>query len=151
AISGSMAEERNPAGPLDDPAPAGEGAAPGSLGGVVADVVRKVVLAGAGALFLTEESARKLAREWKLPKELAGFLVSQASGAKDEVLRAVSAEIRRFLESEAFRRELFQVLESMAVEVNAEIRLKEAKGRPSRTRVTVTARPKGSEPQPEEP
>jgi len=147
-----MAEERIPPEPLDDSPPAGEGGAQSSLGGLVADVVRKVVLAGAGALFLTEESARKLAREWKLPKELAGFLVSQASGAKDEVLRAVSVEIRRFLESEAFRRELFQVLESMAVEVNAEIRLKEAKGRPSRTRVTVKpAPPKGSEPEPEEP
>jgi hypothetical protein len=146
-----MSEERNPPGPLDDPAPAAEGGVAGSLGGLVADVVRKVVLAGAGALFLTEESARKLAREWKLPKDLAGFLVSQAAGAKDEVLRVVSAEIRRFLESEAFRRELFQVLESMAVEVNAEIRLKEAKGRPARTRVSVRpARPHG-EPGPEEP
>jgi len=145
-----MAEERIPPEPLDDPAP-GEGGSQASLGGLVADVVRKVVLAGAGALFLTEESARKLAREWKLPKELAGFLVSQASGAKDEVLRAVSTEIRRFLESEAFRRELFDVLESMSVEVNAEIRLKEAKGR-SRTRVSVKpARARGGEPEPEEP
>ena len=146
-----MAEERIPPEPLDDPAPA-EAGATGSLGGLVADVVRKVVLAGAGALFLTEESARKLAREWKLPKELAGYLVSQASGAKDEVLRVVSAEIRRFLESEAFRRELFHVLESMAVEVNAEIRLKEAKGGRSRTRFTVKpARPRGGEPESGEP
>ncbi len=146
-----MAEERNPPGPLDDAPAAGEGGGAGSLGGLVADVVRKVVLAGAGALFLTEESARKLAREWKLPKDLAGFLVSQAAGAKDEVLRVVSTEIRRFLESEAFRRELFRVLESMAVEVNAEIRLKEAKGRPTRARVSVRpARPHG-EPGAEDP
>lgn len=146
-----MAEERIPPGPLDDPAP-GEGGGPASLGGLVADVVRKVVLAGAGALFLTEESARKLAREWKLPKELASYLVTQASGAKDEVLRVVSAEIRRFLESEAFRRELFRVLESMAVEVNAEIRLKEAKGPRSRTRVSVRpGRPRDDEGGPEEP
>ncbi|HEU4382481.1 MAG TPA: hypothetical protein VFR85_03170 [Anaeromyxobacteraceae bacterium] len=145
-----MAEEKLPPEPLEDPAPAEVGPA-ASLGGLVADVVRKVVLAGAGALFLTEESARKLAREWKLPKELAGYLVQQASGAKDEVLRVVSTEIRRFLESEAFRRELLRVLESMAVEVNAEIRLKDAKGR-SRTRVAVKpARPRSGEPEAEEP
>ncbi len=145
-----MGEERIPPEPLDEPVP-GEGGGAGSLGGLVADVVRKVVLAGAGALFLTEESARKLAREWKLPKDLAGYLVSQAQGAKDEVLRVVSTEIRRFLESEAFRRELFRVLESMSVEVNAEIRLKEAKGR-SRTRFAVKpARPRSGDPEAEEP
>ena len=142
-----MAEERIPPEPLEDAPATGEGGAQGSLGGLVADVVRKAVLAGAGALFLTEESARKLAREWKLPKDLAGYLVSQAPGAKDEVLRIVSSEIRRFLESEAFRRELFRILGSMALEVNAEIRLKEARGR-SRTRVSVRPRPR---PAPEEP
>ncbi len=143
-----MSEERVPSEPLDDAPPAGEGGAQGSLGGLVADVVRKAVLAGAGALFLTEESARKLAREWKLPKELAGYLVSQAQGAKDEVLRVVSSEIRRFLESEAFRRELTRILGSMALEVNAEIRLKEPQGR-SRARVSVKPRPR--RPAPDEP
>ncbi len=138
-----MAEERVPPESLDDATPPGEDAASASLGGVVADVVRKAVLAGAGALFLTEESARKLAREWKLPKELAGFLVTQAQGAKDEVLRIVSGEIRRFLQSEAFRRELFEILGSMTLEVNAEIRLGEARGR-RRTRVSV--RPRGRRP-----
>ena len=148
-----MSEERIPPEPLDDPPPAGEGGAQASLGGLVADVVRKAVLAGAGALFLTEESARKLAREWKLPKELAGYLVSQAQGAKDEVLRIVSSEIRRFLESETFRRELTRILGSMALEVNAEIRLKEPHGR-SRTRVSVkqrARRPAPEEPEAEEP
>ncbi len=143
-----MPEERIPPEPLDDAPPAGEGGAQGSLGGLVADVVRKAVLAGAGALFLTEESARKLAREWKLPKELAGYLVSQAQGAKDEVLRIVSSEIRRFLESETFRRELTRILGSMALEVNAEIRLKEPHGR-SRARVSVKPRPR--RPAPDEP
>ncbi len=74
--------------------------------GFIADVVRKAVLTGVGALFLTEEGAKKLAREWKLPKELAGYLVSQAAGAKDEILRVVGTEMRRFFESEAFRREI---------------------------------------------
>lgn len=146
-----MAEERVPPEPLDDATPPGEDAA--SLGGLVADVVRKAVLAGAGALFLTEESARKLAREWKLPKELAGFLVSQAQGAKDEVLRIVSEEIRRFLQSEAFRRELLGILGSMVLEVNAEIRLGEARGR-RRARVSVrpsARRPAAGDPEAEEP
>jgi hypothetical protein len=99
---------------------------PGTRGGFVAEAVRKAVLTGVGALFLTEEGARKLAREWKLPKDLAGYVVAQAQGAKDEVLRIVSQEVRRFFESEAFRREVMKLIGSMAIEVKAEIRFKEA-------------------------
>ncbi|HVP69335.1 MAG TPA: hypothetical protein VMT17_18945 [Anaeromyxobacteraceae bacterium] len=126
--------------PFDEPAPEEQGAPAGSgTVGFLADVVRKTVLTGMGALFLTEEGARKLAREWKLPKELAGFLVQQAHGAKDEVLRVVGQEIRRFFESETFRRELLKLLEGMSVEVQAEIRLTEAAPR-RRAKVRVRKR-----------
>jgi len=128
--------------PFDEPLPAEETSPAGGTGtvGFLADVVRKTVLTGMGALFLTEEGARKLAREWKLPKELAGFLVQQAHGAKDEVLRVVGQEIRRFFESETFRRELLKLLEGMSVEVQAEIRLTEAAPRRRRSRVRVKRR-----------
>jgi len=123
----------------------GASAAPGGPGtvGFVADVVRRAVLTGVGALFLTEEGARKLAREWKLPKELAGFLVQQAQGAKDEALRVVGQEMRRFFESETFRRELLKLLGTMVVEVKAEVRLSEALPG-DRTRGRVRVRPKRS-------
>jgi hypothetical protein len=88
------------------------------------DALRKVMLTGLGALFLTEEGARRLAREWKLPKELVGYLGAQASGAKEEVLRIFSEEVRRFFESEAVRREVTRALSSMVVEVKAEIRVR---------------------------
>jgi len=109
--------------------------------GFIADVVRKAVLTGVGALFLTEEGARKLAREWKLPKDLASYLVGQAAGAKDEVLRVVGNEMRRFFESEAFRREIERFLGSVAIEVNAEIQLKPAPPR-SKPGVKATVRPR---------
>ncbi len=111
-----MAEERPP-----EPAAAGTEAR-----SFVAEAVRKALLTGVGAFFLTEEGARRLAREWKLPKDLAGYIVSQAQGAKDEILRVVSQEIRRFFESEAFRQEVLKLIGSMALEVKAEIRFKEA-------------------------
>lgn len=124
-------------GESSDEARTGTGAGPGTVG-FVADVVRRAVLTGVGALFLTEEGARKAAREWKLPKDLAGYLVQQAQGAKGEALRVVGQEMRRFFESEAFRRELVKLLDSMVVEVKAEVRLSEAKpGDRGRTRVQV--------------
>lgn len=103
----------------------GEGGPHGGRG-LIPDAVRKAVLAGVGALFMTEEGARRMARDWKLPKEVIGFIGQQAQSAKDEVMRVFSEEVRRFLESDAVRRELGRVLESMAVEVHAEIRLKRA-------------------------
>jgi hypothetical protein len=98
--------------------------AAGGAGGGLQDTLRKALLAGMGAIFLTEEGARRLAREWKLPKELIGYLGAQASGAKDEILRIFSDEVRRFFESEAVRREFTRALSSMVVEVKAEIRVR---------------------------
>lgn len=124
--------------PRDPPLP-GEPGEPS--GGLLADAVKKAVLAGVGALFLTEEGARKLAREWKLPKELISYVGSQAAGAKQEMMRMLSDEVRRFLESEAVRREFVKALGSMAIEINAEIRFKEAgKGKPS-VKASVRPRP----------
>jgi hypothetical protein len=127
--------------PLAEEGPSPE-PAPGSRGSV-AEVVKKAVLAGVGALFLTEEGARRLAREWKLPKELIAYVGTQAAGAKNEVLRIVGDEIRRFLESEAVRREFVKHLTSMAIEVTAEIRLKDVGPGKVKPVVKATVRPRG--------
>jgi hypothetical protein len=116
---------------------------PGSGRGLIPDAVKKALLAGVGALFMTEEGARKLARDWKLPKEVIGFIGQQASGAKEEVLRVFSDEVRRFLESEAVRREFWKALSAMAIEVKAEIRLvPSAEGGAPRPEVKATVRPR---------
>ena len=126
-----MPDERKYPEPVE-PEP-GDEAGNGDLGGegarrFVTDAVRKAFLAGVGALFMTEEGARKLAREWKLPKEVLGYVTSQAAGAKDEVLRVVTDEVRKFFRSEALRSEFVKLLGSMSIEVHAEIRLKDAGG-----------------------
>ena len=117
-----MSDEKPPEVVREEGDPAEAGAGNRSF---IAEAVRKAVLAGVGALFLTEEGARRLAREWKLPKDLAGYVVGQAQGARDEVLRLISQEVRRFLESETFRRELGKFIGSMAIEVKAQIRFTE--------------------------
>jgi hypothetical protein len=131
------------------PGPPDAGGGPGTVG-FVADVVRKAVLTGVGALFLTEEGARKVAREWKLPKDLATYLVSQAAGARDEVLRVVAQELRRMLDSETFRKEILRSIENMTVEVHAEMRLKASDGDapspPVRVRVKRKAQAEREEP-----
>lgn len=138
-----------PAGAPFDPLDPAEDAAGGGAAGVrglFPDAVKKALLAGVGALFMTEEGARRLAREWRLPKEIVGFVGQQAAGAKDEILRVLSDEIRRFLESEVVRREFWKALSAMAVEVKAEIRLVPAEdGRP-RPEVKAQVRPRRARP-----
>lgn len=131
---------------LGDPGPAGldgeQDDLPGGGRGLLPDGVRKALLAGVGALFMTEEGARRLARDWKLPKDVIGFIGQQASSAKEEVLRMLSDEIRRFLESDAVRRELGKALESMSVEVHAEIRLRRDQDGSARPEVRAAVRPR---------
>ncbi len=129
--------------PLEEPGADVAGA--GGARGLIPDTVKKALLAGVGALFMTEEGARRLAREWKLPKELIGFIGQQAQGAKDEVLRVFSDEVRRFLESDRVRGEFLKALSGMAIEVKAEIRLKPLEDGGHRPEVKATvgaARPR---------
>ena len=93
-------------------------------GGFVPDFVKKVAVAGLGALFMTEEGIRSLAGQLKLPKEVLGFILSQAEKTKDEVGRVVSEELRRFLQSEKLKDELVKLVSGMTVEIKAELRLK---------------------------
>ena len=109
--------------------------------GSIADGVKKALLAGVGALFLTEEGARRLARDWKLPKDVAAFIGQQAHSAKDEILRLFSDEIRRFLESESVRREFWKALSENAIEIRAEIRFRPEKNGAPRPEVTASVRP----------
>ncbi len=123
--------------PFDTPGPDDAGPR-----GSLADGVKRAILAGMGALFLTEESARRLAREWKLPKEVIGFIGQQAAGAKDEVLRLFSDEVRRFLESDAVRREFWRALTENTIEIRAEIRFRpDAQGDP-KPKVAASAKAK---------
>ena len=117
--------------PPGDPFDVAEDAAGEGSRGSLAEGVKKAILAGMSALFLTEESARRLARDWKLPKEVIGFIGSQATGAKDEILRLFGEEFRRFLESEIVRAEFWKALTENTIELRAEIRFRpDSAGKP---------------------
>ncbi len=128
--------------PVDPFAPVPEDAEPteGGARGLIAEGVRKALLAGVGAFFMTEEGARRLARDWKLPKDVIAFVGQQAQGAKEEILRVFAEEVRRFLESEAVRTEFWKALGDNAVEIRAEIRVRPGQGGAPRPTVAATAR-----------
>ena len=89
----------------------------------VPELVKRVAVAGLGALFMTEEGIRSLAGQLKLPKEVLGFIVSQAEKTKDDIGRVVSDEVRRFLQSEKLREEFLKLLTGTTIEITAQVRL----------------------------
>ena len=91
--------------------------------GFVPELVKRVAVAGLGALFMTEEGIRSLAGQLKLPGEALGFILSQAEKTKDDIGRIFSDEVRRFLQSEKLRKEFLKLLTGMTLEINAKVRL----------------------------
>lgn len=134
-----------------EPDPSGDGGPPESIGdfgsdretryGFVPEFVKKVAVAGLGALFMTEEGIRALASQLKLPKEVLGFILTQAEKSKDEIGRVLSEELRRFFQSETLRDEFLKLLAGTTLEIRAEVRLlPNAEKAPSsgRARVEIT-------------
>ena len=135
-----MPEQRYPpegsGDPLDDDPEAersepqdmgGQGVGPdeadGGLRGRATDFMRKALVAGVGALFLTEEGIRGLVGELKLPKEIIGSLLSQADRTKQDVVRIMGEELRRFFESAQLHQEILKMLTDVTIEVKTEIKL----------------------------
>lgn len=90
--------------------------------GTIRDVLRRTLNQGAGARAVTEEVIRAMAADMKLPKDVATHLLSNVDTIKNEVVRVIANEVRRFLESANLGEELSRILTSISFEVRTEIR-----------------------------
>ncbi|MFH2006455.1 MAG: hypothetical protein ABI333_07715 [bacterium] len=100
----------------------GEGSE-GWRGRMVPELVKRLFVAGMGAVFTSEEGIRRLASEVSLPKDVASYLITQAQTTKDELFRIVAGEIREFLESINLGAELTKILTSLTFEIKMQVRL----------------------------
>jgi hypothetical protein len=64
----------------------------------VSDWVKKTLLTGVGAVFMTEEGIRHALSEMKLPKNVIASAVAQADKTKQEVSAMIAKEVRHFLD-----------------------------------------------------
>jgi hypothetical protein len=116
--------------------------------GAVPDLLRRAVVAGLGA-FTGEEGIRRIAGEFSLPKDVASFLINQAQGTKEDILRVVARELRNFLEGLNLTDELTRMLTMISFEIKTEIRFipnDKKLGRPRvKHRVALKRRRKGKE------
>jgi len=87
---------------------------------LVPELVKKTFAAGMGAVFQTEESIRRVARE-SLP-EVVGYAANAADGAKDKVFEIVARETREFLSNLNLTEEIAKILTTLSFEIKTEIR-----------------------------
>ena len=88
----------------------------------IPELVKKTFTAGMGAVFTTEDQIRRVTKDMKMPKEVAGYMVNAASSTKDELMRIMAREVREFLQTVNVSEEIAKMLTMLSFEVKTEIR-----------------------------
>jgi hypothetical protein len=89
--------------------------------GKMSDLLKKLVSAGIGAAFMTEESIRGYLGELKLPKEMLGSLIQGANKSKEELVNKVGNEVIKIVNRIDFVKEASRFVEEHKFRVTAEI------------------------------
>jgi hypothetical protein len=93
-----------------------------------AELMKKVLTVGVGAVFLTEESLRGLVSEFKLPKELLSAVLDSANKTKTEFLRGLADEvISRVMDKMDLVELVQEIISRNEVELEMTVRLKPKK------------------------
>lgn len=93
-----------------------------------AELMKKVLTVGVGALFLTEESLRALVSDFKLPKELLAAILDSANKMKGDFLKNLSSDLMSQLTSRVDVEKLVKELVAQnEIELKIQINLKPKK------------------------
>ena len=87
----------------------------------ISEAMKKVILTGVGAVFLTEESVRSYLGELKLPKELWGGFLDNAQKTKSEFLQAFAKETSQILSKIDVVKETKEFLDTRKIKVSFEV------------------------------
>lgn len=87
----------------------------------ITDLVRKLIGAGFGAAFMTEEHIRNYINDMKLPKEAVNFLLQGAAKSKEELVHRVGTEVIKIINRIDFVKEASRFVEEHKFKVSAEI------------------------------
>lgn len=87
----------------------------------MSDTVRKALGSGIRSVLGSEEWVRSTIRE-VLPRELVVYMKKQTDAARDEVVRIIGAQTKRFLEGIDVGGEVQKILTALSFEIKTEIR-----------------------------
>lgn len=106
----------------------------------VSDWVKKTVMTGVGAVFMTEEGIRNALSDMKMPKNVIAAAVSQAEKTKKEVSGLIAKEVRSFLDRIEVEDIIQKALAGQSIEIRATIKFSDSKPEPKKKGVKVAAR-----------
>ncbi|MEO5969992.1 MAG: hypothetical protein ABIQ95_08695 [Bdellovibrionia bacterium] len=101
-----------------------------------AEMMKKVLTVGVGALFLTEESLRALVSDFKLPKELLSAILESANKMKGDFLKNLSSDLMSQLMSHVDVAKLVEEIvakNEIELKINVNFKPKKADKPPSAT------------------
>ena len=87
----------------------------------LSDALKKVITAGIGAAFMTEESIRNYLSELKLPKDVLNLLLQSAAKSKEELTTKVGNEIIKIVNRIDFVKEASRFVEEHKFKIKAEV------------------------------
>jgi hypothetical protein len=95
-----------------------------TLDSLLPEMVKRALFLGAGMLFMTEESVRKVLGEINLPREAVSYIMKQSEKSKTEFFSIFQRELNRFLTHIDVARLSREIMDGVSVEVNAKITLR---------------------------
>jgi hypothetical protein len=85
------------------------------------EILKKLISAGVGAAFMTEESIRSYLGEMKLPKDVLNLLLAGAQKSKDDMMDRVGNEIIKIVHKIDFVKEASRFVEEHKFRITAEV------------------------------
>ncbi len=84
--------------------------------------IEKGLETGIGTLTNSRDALQGVVNKVELPKEVAGYVLSQVDETKNAMVRVVAREVRDFLSATDLAQELQKALTSLSFEIRTEIR-----------------------------
>ena len=89
---------------------------------ILPESIRRALVSGLSALFMSEEGIRNMLSDMRLPKDAMAYLVQQTERTRRELFRVISAELSNFLKNADLTQEMRKAFNGMKVQVRAEVR-----------------------------
>ncbi len=99
------------------------------LEGVIPDLLKRAVEIGVEKAHEAPDTVKQFVGDLKLPKEIAGYILSQVEETKNGLFRVVAKELRDFLEHANLSGEMEKILTTLQFEINTTIRFRPNEGR----------------------
>jgi len=95
-----------------------------TIDSILPETLKRAFFVGAGMLFMTEEGVRKALGEINLPRDAVNYIIKQSEKSKKEFFAIFQRELTRFLDKVDVTRLSKEVLDGIAIEVNAKVTLR---------------------------